>query len=265
MKWRLALAAVLLLGAGALASCSMLRVYLASNREFQPLLPGSAIAFEPGAEVLARNLAAALPAAMEQIERTQGAPFRKPPSIYLCATAECYLRHTNSPERVRGGQVGGSLYLSPRLVREPATARGILTHELSHVHLFQYRGWRYNALPHWFQEGLAVVVSGGAGAEECSVQQAAALIRAGRHIDPTEPGGLMAYRKPASYGLQPHEFYRQGALFVGWMQQDAAAFGRLLRQVREGAALNKAFARSYGFDIGEGWRRMTLSLPAAER
>lgn len=262
MKWRLAGLAGLVLLLAALGSCSMFAPYLASNREFAGVTANGAIAFEAGAQALALELAAALPAALEQVERAQGAPFKQRPPVYICATAACYQRHTGQSQAVRGSQVGSAVYLSPRLVREPQTARGILVHELSHVHLFQYRGWRYHQVPHWFQEGLAVVVAGGAGAEDCTEQQAATLIRAGKHIDPVEPGGLFAFRNHLAYGLQPHEFYRQAALFVGWMRShDGKAFLHLLQQLRDGHVLGESFARAYGFSIEEGWRRMLPTLP----
>ncbi|WP_255461822.1 hypothetical protein [Methylosinus sp. RM1] len=42
----------------------------------------------------------------------------------------------------------------------------MLTYELSHAHLFRWRGFWAERPPSWFVEWLGVIVSGGAGAEE---------------------------------------------------------------------------------------------------
>jgi hypothetical protein len=78
------------------------------------------------------------------------------PLVFACATPECY-------RRLHGGGSRGMAILSQALVLSP---RGlnvtIATHELSHIELHRrigtlraYRG----AIPAWFDEGLAVIVS----------------------------------------------------------------------------------------------------------
>lgn len=78
------------------------------------------------------------------------------PLVFACSTAECY-------RRLHGGGSRGMAILSQALVLSP---RGlnvtIATHELSHIELHRrvgtlraYRG----AVPAWFDEGLAVIVS----------------------------------------------------------------------------------------------------------
>ena len=81
---------------------------------------------------------------------------RSDPAILICATDECYRRLDG------GGSRGQAFYdfalmLSPRGVSETLAA-----HEMAHIELHTRVGvWRVfrEAIPVWFDEGLAVVVS----------------------------------------------------------------------------------------------------------
>src|SRR5207237_1385867 len=75
-----------------------------------------------------------------------------------------------------GANFLGRVILSPPLFTTKRNRLpSILTHELSHAHL---RSWMseltFIALPNWFKEGLAVMVSDGGAAEE---------VEAGYHTD----------------------------------------------------------------------------------
>ena len=105
----------------------------------------------------------------------QGRPFAHPVTVGVYATPEAYAAANASGS---AGAVGvtafGRVALSPVLKwQQHRRLRAILTHELSHAHI---QGWTsangFVRLPIWFKEGLAVMVSGGGGAEFVSVDEA---------------------------------------------------------------------------------------------
>jgi hypothetical protein len=100
----------------------------------------------------------------------------------------------------------GRVNLSPKLFRpQHQRLRAILTHELSHAHVQGWIGGRaYLYLPKWFKEGLAVMVSGGRGAEFVSEDEARAAIQRGEKIvindtgSPTSLTDLRVEEEPAN-------------------------------------------------------------------
>src|SRR5262249_16558625 len=123
-------------------------------------------------------------AAMARVEAAQGRPFAHPVIVAVYATPGAYMAANGHGSM---GPVGvtfaGRVNLSPALYsRQRQRLPAILTHELSHAHI---QGWISTAnlrLPNWFKEGLAVMVSGGGGAEFVSEQEARAAIERGEHI-----------------------------------------------------------------------------------
>jgi hypothetical protein len=81
---------------------------------------------------------------------------RSDPIVLVCATDACY-------QRLRGGGSRGMAIYDRVLMLAPAgVTETIAAHELSHIELHRrigaWKTWR-NAVPTWFDEGLAVVVS----------------------------------------------------------------------------------------------------------
>jgi hypothetical protein len=102
-----------------------------------------------------RDAIATVKQARERVRRFYGELLRNTP-VLICATDACY-------QRLRGGGSRGmaiydfALMLSPRGVSETIAA-----HELSHIEFHARIGaWHVfrDAVPTWFDEGLAVVVS----------------------------------------------------------------------------------------------------------
>jgi hypothetical protein len=102
-----------------------------------------------------RDAVSAVKQARERVRRFYGALLRDTP-VLICATDSCY-------QRLRGGGSRGmaiydfALMLSPRGISETIAA-----HELSHIEFHARIGaWHVfrDAVPTWFDEGLAVVVS----------------------------------------------------------------------------------------------------------
>jgi len=98
---------------------------------------------------------AAIDAGREQVSRFFGSQIREP-RILICVHQACYQKiGSGSSSGMALSDVG--LFLSPRGATEV-----IAVHELSHIALHVRLGWvktARRAIPQWFDEGLAVVVS----------------------------------------------------------------------------------------------------------
>jgi hypothetical protein len=103
----------------------------------------------------------------------------------------------------RGLVIGDRLFLSPRLLERQETIRGILTHELSHLHFSKTLGMyhAFQELPAWFGEGLAVSISRGGGAEKITESEAAEFLSRHTVFQPDASGSLF-YTKGA--GVTDH-------------------------------------------------------------
>jgi hypothetical protein len=224
------------------------------------------IHFEPGAEDYAHDVAALLPAAIARVETAQGRPFARPVTVGVYATAEAYAAANASGS---AGSVGvtafGRVILSPTL-NGPQHRRlpAILTHELSHAHI---SGWTSTAdfrLPNWFKEGLAVMVSGGGGAELVSEDEARAAIERGEAIaiDDTQSlstllAGIRYERAPS--GTPSHRTvmaYRQAGMFVSWLHRsDAPGFARMMNAILDGRPFVEAVDTGYHQDVHSLWQK----------
>ncbi len=242
-----------------LSGCSALKAAVAMTRSsghFIPWPEHSMIHYEPGAEALAHLVQPQVDAAIQTIAHRQGR-FQRPVIIYLPRSVASFADYCASP-RPSACVIGYRLFLSPRLLQEPARIGGILTHELSHLQLTQALGrWNYQTkLPAWFKEGLAVFMSTGAGAEKVSEEQALTAIKQGKALAPNGHGHLLFMRTAAWFGLSPHLFYRQAALYVTWLHQyDPQRFQSLLLRLQDGLTLDQAMRSNFGFGVQAGWQR----------
>ena len=250
-----------------LAGCGLLKkgyASLKSTSDFHPLEAESRVFVEPGAEDLAKQVADYLPEAVRIIEKEQYRAFSKPPEIFVCASEDSFASHTGLSEQVRGAVIT-KLFLSGKL-RNPEfkkTTRAILIHDLSHLHFQQQLGvYHYHAnIPAWFQEGLAVLVSGGGGAERVSEAEAGRELLEGKHFTPEAQGSFWFHRSGRSYGLEPHMFYRQCSLFVGYLKTlSEIHFGLFILAIEDGGDFGKSFRSVYGMSIDDMWQDFTTSL-----
>ena len=160
--------ALIVLGAGAALSIPVTRHLISGLWNLPDRLPALAsnpqVHYEPGAEELARDVAALLPNAIARVEAAHGRRFAHPVTVGAYATMEAYTAANGIGSTVpMGVTFAGRVNLSPKLSwpqhrRLPA----ILSQELWHAHI---QGWiggnGYVRLPNWFKEGLAVMVPGG--------------------------------------------------------------------------------------------------------
>jgi len=117
---------------------------------------GRAIFVERSMNADARaNAVAVVQQARERVGRFYGERLRDTP-VLICATGACY-------QRLRGGGSRGMAIYDFALMLAPSgVSETIAAHELSHIEFHARIGaWRIfrDAVPTWFDEGLAVVVS----------------------------------------------------------------------------------------------------------
>lgn len=234
------------------------------------------IRFEPDARACAQQVATVLPTAIAKIEAEHGRPFRAAPLIAVYASFDAYARANalGDPDVAAVSRAGRAI-LSPVLC---AFGRfrlaSVLTHELSHVHLFGWRG-RRNRPPQWFTEGLAVMASDGGAAESVSDANAAEAIRNGYGVilDATPWMDFLAIpytaEPPCAEGCDRRSFrqrlaYRQASIFLTWLRgTDRDAFARLMRALESGADFDQSFVAAFGAPPMTRWRDFAASLQAS--
>jgi len=230
-----------------------------------PSLPeNSQVHFEPGAEDYASDVAALLPAAIARVEAAQGRPFAHPVTLGVYATPEAYAAaNVLGSAQFVGVTSFGRVVLSPVLNwPQHRRLRAILTHELSHAHI---EGWisanGFIRLPPWFKEGLAVMVSGGGGAEFVSEEEARAAIDRGERIaiDDTGSMTLEVRFERAPKGTPPHltvMAYRQAGMFVSYLHDsDAPGFARMMNAILDRRPFVEAVAAGYQQDVHSLWQK----------
>jgi hypothetical protein len=239
------------------------------------LAENNQVHFEPGAEDYAHRVSALLPAAIGRVEAAQGRPFAHPVTLGVYATPETYAAANASGS---AGSVGVTAFdrvvLSP-VLNGPQHRRlaAILTHELSHAHI---SGWISTAnlrLPNWFKEGLAVMVSGGGGAEFVSEDEARAAIERGETIAIDDTQSLstlllgVRYERAPPSGTPSHQIvmaYRQAGMFVTFLHDsDAPGFARMMNAVLDGRPFVEAVDAGYHQDLQSLWQRFAQT--SAER
>jgi hypothetical protein len=220
--------------------------------------------YEPGGAEYAHAVAALLPATIARIESVHGRRFARPVTVGVYVSQEAFAAGNGlGHARAAGVTVFGRVTLSPILFfAQPQRLPAALTHEMSHAHL---QGWisalAWIHLPNWFKEGLAVMVSGGGGAEFVSEIKARDAIRRGDRIAIESEGSSqnltdIKFEHPseAPDGLRAMMGYRQAGLFVTFLHdKDAAGFARTMAAVLDGRQFGEAIIAGYGRDLRALW------------
>jgi hypothetical protein len=237
-----------------------------------PALPGnSQVHYQPGAEDFARDVAALLPDAIARVEAVHGRSFAHPVIVGAYATPDAYATANGLDSTIPiGVTIFGRVNLSPKLFGpQRQRLRAILTHELSHAHIQGWiGGYGYLYLPNWFKEGLAVMLSGGGGAEFVSEDEARAAIQRGETIVINDAGGLSKLtdvpleKEP---GNRPSWYpvvlaYREAGMFVDYLREsDRPAFDRMMNAVLDDRPFAEAVTASYHDNVRSLWEKFIKS------
>jgi hypothetical protein len=245
------------------SGCTVTRSAICSLRStdhFVPLEAEPRVLYEPGAEAFAQQMAELLPEAIERVEAGHYRPFAKPVTIRVCASEESY-------EKLTGLKAPASVtlkgvFFSPQLVKEQRPLLLYLAHELSHLHLEQQIGkWKFARIPGWFKEGLATYVSGGGGAQKVSESEAIEAIKAGKHFEPHETGGIFFRKYGHHWGLSPHMFYRQSMMFVAYLKSiDEQKYRSFLLSIQDGTCFSDSFDDAFNARPEEIWQEFVINI-----
>jgi hypothetical protein len=142
-------------------------------------------------------------------------------------------------------------------------------HELSHAHIQGWiGGYDYLHLPNWFKEGLAVMVSGGGGAELVDEEGARTAIRRGERLVIDDAGSLsrstdvQLVHSPAN---APSWYpvvlaYREAGMFVNYLRDsNRPAFDRLMNAILDDHPFAEAVTLGYHADVRSLWTKFVAS------
>lgn len=255
-------AAILFLGIF-LLGCSSAYARLTYNFEKMPSEP--TIFYDSEAEKLALYVEERLLANISHVREHQYSEFKDLDAlkVYIFSSKERYSKFSGSTPLSRGSAITDEIYISPIIRDRIDTLPGIVTHELSHVHLRQYVGtWRYwTEIPGWFHEGLAVEVSDGGGAEKVSDEDAIVAIRSGERFTPREKSSLLGHKFAHDYNLIPQLYYRQSNLFVRYLiNQNPEAFKSAYLALIEGSEFSDIWISNYGKSIPQLWHEFLIHV-----
>ena len=269
--------ALVLLGGAYAASVPAVR-HIASgwwnNPERMAALPENPLVhYQDGALDYARTVAQLLPTAIARVEAVHGRQFGRPVTLGVYASREAFIaaNGTGSPGPV-GVMFLGSVRLSPVLFsNQRQRLPAILTHELSHAHIGTWiTGLAYMRLPHWFREGLGVMVSGGGGAEGVSEREAREAIRRGDHIAIESAASLLNLttvkfehpQESSNTSFRNQLAYRQAGLFVAFLHDtNPAGFAQMMNAVLDGRPFAEAVRTGYEIDLPTLWLGFAQAAP----
>jgi hypothetical protein len=86
-------------------------------------------------------------------------------------------------------------------------------------------------------------------------------IKDGLSFLPENHGSPLAPKSAASYGLKPHMYYRQAAMFVGYLhKRNPAAFHLFLTSLEQGEDFSSAITTAYDDSVNDLWRDFLVNL-----
>lgn len=200
------------------------------------------------ARAYGRRVSVLLDGAIAKVEHAMYQPFAETPRIYVCVTQECFDEYVYTPGLVAAVIPDNRLVLSPQLnENERDRLKGILIHELAHLHLGQRAGHYHYSIPVWFHEGWASLIADGGGAEYATDAQALEAAREGNAINPALRDTPNTRHVAGAHGLDIHIFYRQAMLLVAALKKrNEAQFRQLALALERGDDFGIAFWDIYG-------------------
>lgn len=131
--------------------------------EFHVYKNDSRIIYKQGMEKQAEQVSKYLNIEIQNIENIHGEPFTKKVTIHICNTTKCFTKYAKANKKINAAVNINGLFLPP-IAFEGKFHQKLLSHELSHLHLFQQISlFRAYYIPQWFHDGLATFASSGGG------------------------------------------------------------------------------------------------------
>jgi len=260
-----------------IASCSTIHARL--TFDFYSDTSDGRISYEHGTKEVAAEISASLDEYVKQIETAQFGEFADLSEIriFIFDDKERYSKfaYGTGPSTFAGAN-NNEIFISYARIKErrledqcqdnacPETIEGLMLHELSHIHLRQALGnWRYLVnIPFWFSEGLATMVSGGAGAGMTTEVNEIRSIKSGSHLIPEHTGSM--FRKGKVLGdlrTGTFRYYRQSQMFVKFLRDvDPAGFQDTLAEIRDGQNFQATVESNYDSSVVDLWEAFVDNL-----
>jgi hypothetical protein len=229
-----------------------------------PLKNDSRILIEQGCQANGQKIADKLDSVILAVQGFFQSPFLKPVYITLCSSEKSHMQHCGDVKNSRGMMNWGRIFIAPAAFESNAEIP-ILIHELVHLHIYQNIGIFkfYGDVPLWFSEGIAVMISQGAGAEDYSDSEAVAWIKEGKCFTPIRHGNLLNPSGENDSQLPWDMFYRQAYLFVSYLEKTKSlAFKLFLSDIEKKMNFQKAFVKNFNNDVTEEFINFKRSLRA---
>lgn len=238
------------------------RAYLTQPENFTASTSTPSLYFQPEMSSLASELDAQYSDAVETVEAAYGLHFVSVPRVYLCGTKRCFEDMTGVANRfIRGAATPRGVVISPDILEWRESTVPILEHELSHLMLKQRLGFFRRPPPAWFNEGFAVLISEGAGAERVSRDEAIDAIRAGHHFEPITRSRLFRPQTARDFGLTTHMFYRQAWLFLEFLEaREPGSVRDIANRTAQGEGFSASFNSIFGAPPDALWEEFEVSL-----
>lgn len=244
-----------------LNGCSIYKI-LQTPDELTPFPNDQRVWYEQGAYQNAKTISEALDNSIEQIEHKQFRPFNASIEIYVFSKHETFDHYAVHNKAAGETHASRKTLISPKLSNTDERLPRLLTHELSHYHLFSHTGiYDGLVLPTWFIEGLAVWASNGGGAERVSKEQAIHALLSGDHINITTRRVLFFGEKSKPFKMEQHMFYRQSGLFVEYLHnKNEENFKSFLLKILDGESFESTFVYFFNDKPKTAWIKFVKSL-----
>jgi len=260
-----------------IASCSTMHARL--TYDFYSDTRDGRVSYEHGTKEVAAEISARLDEYIRQIETAQYGKFTNLSEIriYIFNDKERYSRfaYGTNPSTFTGAN-NNEIFVSYARIKErrledqcqksgcPETIEGLMLHELSHIHLRQALGnWKYlSNIPFWFSEGLATLVSGGAGAGMTTELSEIMAMKTGSHLIPEHTGSIFRKGK-VSGDLRSGSFryYRQSQMFVKYLRDvDPVGFQNVLTELRNAQNFQTTIESNYDSSVVDLWEAFVDDL-----
>jgi len=247
--------------ASGITGCSTAKhIYAQLFYEFETLDENRSILYEKNSKSMAIESSKYFQSGISQVEKYFEMKLQFPIKLYIFTNQERFSNYSNASIEARAGGANVGIYLSPRMMDEIETLSGVIVHEIVHSYLMQYLGvQRYrDELPPWFQEGIAVVVSKGAGTEGVDLSETISMMMNGDTFVAKNGGNLYHMKHPV--GMPSRVFYLQSSLFVQYISdRDSVLFQRFIRNLRD-KSFENAFFEVYEAQVDTYWKEFLNSL-----
>ncbi len=245
---------------GTVGCSSVKHIYARMFYDFETLGKNETIKYEKDAKLLALEASKYYVSSITKVEKAFDNNYQAPVMLYVFSDRERFANFSNGSKGARAGGSHEGAYLSPRMLEEIETLPGVIVHEFVHTYLQQLLGPnRYSTeLPAWFQEGIAVIISEGAGTEGINKNAVIEKMLTGHTFVADNQKNIFSTKHPTN--IKSREFYYQGSLFVEYIIERNPGKFLLFIDILKKKSFNESINEVYQADIYGIWQEFLVEL-----